>query len=409
MKKILFTLFVLIFTSQLLVAQNLRRANRLFEKRAYVDAAELYLNEEFKTQEVHEKLGDCYYFNNKMNEAAQWYKLLVKRYEDKVDPTYYYRYSQALKGVNNFDEADKWLRKYLDIKNIVYSNNDQTLVYFDALNKEIKRPYIIHPIDLNSKQSDFGVASLGNKLVFASSRKEGKLYEWNRQPYLDLFQATIDTTYKVSNIQPFSDNVNTIMHESNAVFTADGKTMYFNRNNYIKGQKKKDKNQISQLKIYKAQLVNNEWTMVTELPFNSDSYSVEHPALSPDEKKLYFASDMPGTIGSFDLYSVEIKNNGTYGKPENLGSTINTEQREQFPFMSSKNILYFASDGHVGLGGLDVFRTELKNGTFSTPLNLSNVINSSSDDFSFDDNFSTPAKATSSATETEDDFFSDLN
>ena len=109
-------------------------------------------------------------------------------------------------------------------------------------------------------------------------------------------------------------------------------------------------------------MVNNSWVDVVELPFNSDNYSTAHPALSPDEKTLYFASDMPGTIGQSDLFKVNINDDGTYGRPINLGSTINTEGRETFPFITDENEIYFASDGHPGLGGLDVFSSGLNAG-----------------------------------------------
>lgn len=381
MKKIIISLLILTFSAQLLVAQNLRRANQLFEKRAYVDAAELFLNEKDKTQEVFEKLGDCYYFNSNMKDAVVWYQEAVKNNE--IEAVYLHRYAQALKGTNNFAEADKWLAKYQEKKQLVSNEKIETLNYFESLNKEIERPYIIHKTSLNSEGSDFVSSILGNKIIFASTRNGGQLYDWNNKPYLDLFIADIDEAGNTSNIQPFSKSINTKMHESNAVFTADGKTVYFTRNNFIEGKKERDSNKITHLKIYKAQLVNNEWTNISELPFNGINYSTEHPALSPDEKKLYFSSDMPGSFGSFDIYVVNINSDGTYSSPLNLGATINTEQREQFPFVSSKNNLYFASDGHLGLGGLDIFKSKIDSNTYSKPINLSNIINSSSDDFSF--------------------------
>lgn len=383
MKKIIPILIIILFSTQISVAQNLKRANHLFEKRAYLDAAALYANEEYKTKEVYEKLGDCYYYNNNMKEASKWYKMLIKMYEDTVDSNYYYRYAEALKGVQNFEEADKWLQKYKEKENITASNQTSTLSFFDNLNLTIKRPYIVNNVNINSKGSDFGLVKLGDKVIFSSTRNDGKLYSWNKQPYLDLFEGTIDDEGKISNIVPFSKIINTKMHESSAIFSADGNTMYFTRNNFNDGKKGKDEQKITHLKIYKAQLVNNEWANVTELPFSNNSYSVEHPALSPDEKTLYFASDMPGSIGSFDIYKVSINNDGTYGKPENLGPTINTELREQFPFVSNKNILYFSSKGHTGLGGLDIFKSEITTNGYTKPLNLSNVINSSADDFAF--------------------------
>ncbi len=376
MKKTVLIFFTLIISTQVLVAQNLKKANSLFEKRSYAKAIELFLDEEVKTQEVIEKLGDSYFFNSQMAPASKWYRLLLKEHENDVDPIYYFRYSQTLKGLEQYDEADKWYNKYS-------GNDTQTLSYFESLNDDIKRPYIVRKISANTEVSDFGVSFYNDMVVvFASARGDGKAYAWNNQPYLSLYIATVNENGDFDNAQLFSEEVTTKMHEANAIFTKDGNTMYFTRNNFIGGKKKKDADKVTNLKIYKAELVEGIWANITELPFNSDAYSVEHPALSPDEKQLYFASDMPGTVGSFDIFVVNIENGG-YGSPKNLGETINTPQREQFPFISSNNTLYFASNGHVGLGGLDIFKSEFSDAAFSTPLNLSTKINSNFDDFAF--------------------------
>src|SRR5690606_37315076 len=229
----------------------------------------------------------------------------------------------------------------------------------------------------------FGLSFYGDdKVVFASTRNtESPNYAWNDTPYLDLYAATMSGNGTLENIEPFSEAINTDSHESNAVFTKDGKTMYFNRTNATR--KKVDEDKIAHIKIYKAELVDGNWTNVTALPFTSNSYSTEHPALSIDEKTLYFASDMPGTMGGFDIYKADINDDGTYGAPENLGETINTKQREQFPFVSDYDVLYFSSIGHEGFGGLDVFRSDIINGTFEKPLNLGSSINSSLDDFAY--------------------------
>ena len=137
------------------------------------------------------------------------------------------------------------------------------------------------------------------------------------------------------------------------------------------------------MKIYKAEFVNEKWTNIVALPFTSDNFSTAHPALSFDEKTLYFASDMPGTLGQSDLFKVQIHEDGTFGKPENLGNKINTEGRETFPFVNEKE-LYFASDGHLGLGGLDVFVAKIdENGSFGMIKNIGSPLNSSKDDFGF--------------------------
>lgn len=375
MKKTILLFFTLIISTQVLLAQNLKKANHLFEKKSYTEAANLFLMEDGKTQDVLEKLGDCYYFNSEMLEAIKWYGLLIKEYESNLEPIYLFRYSQALKGIENFDEADKWYQIYS-------GDNTPTLTYFETLNNEIKRPYIVHSITSNSDVSDFGTAYYGDAIVFASARTQGAIYDWNNQPYLDLYLGTLNEVGDIISVEPFSSEINTKVHESNAVFTKDGKTMYFTRNSFSNGKKQRDANKVTNLKIYKAELIDGIWTNITALPFNSDSYSVEHPALSVDEKQLYFASDMPGTLGSFDIFVVNIEGDG-YGAPTNLGKTINTAQREQFPFISSNNTLYFASDGHLGLGGLDIFKSDYIDGKFTEPKNLSDIINSNLDDFAF--------------------------
>ncbi|SFS60248.1 OmpA family protein [Lutibacter maritimus] len=383
MKKTLFILFILSFCAQLISAQNLKKANYLFEKNAYLNAAELFLNETDKNQEVLEKLGDCYYFNSKMTDAVYWYQQLIKSYENSIQPTYFFRYSQALKGIKKFNEADKWYKIYVNKKQPNTFNNQSTVQFIKDLKEQNTETYLLTDVAINSVYSDFGASYFGDKIVFASNRNQGKNFEWNNLPYLDLFQVDIDQLNDSSKVTPFSETINTKLHESNAVFTSDGKTMYFTRNNFINGKKGKDADKITHLKIYKAELLNNEWTNIVELPFNGTNYSVEHPALSSNEKQLYFASDMPGTIGSFDIFVVDIFDDGSYSSPKNLGPTINTEHREQFPFMSAENELYFASNGHFGIGGLDIFKSELTENGFAKPINLGEPINSNLDDFAF--------------------------
>uniref|UniRef100_UPI0037BE3BEC OmpA family protein n=1 Tax=Flavobacterium sp. TaxID=239 RepID=UPI0037BE3BEC len=184
-------------------------------------------------------------------------------------------------------------------------------------------------------------------------------------------------------VENFSKTINTKFNESSPVFTKDGKTMYFTRNNYNDGKKRKSDDKVILEKIYKADLVNNEWSNITELPFSNDNYKTAHPALSPDEKTLYFASNMPGSYGNSDLYKVSIDKYGKFGTPENLGPTINTEGRETFPFIDANNNLIFASDGHLGLGGLDIFEAKANGKSFEKPINIGKPVNSTKDDFGY--------------------------
>lgn len=159
--------------------------------------------------------------------------------------------------------------------------------------------------------------------------------------------------------------------------------MYFTRNNSTNGKFDRDDDGVSRLKIYRATKKNGDWQNIEELPFNSDDYSVAHPTLNQDESKLYFASDMPGTKGESDIFVVAIHTDGSFGTPpQNLGNKINTEARETFPFITASDILYFSSDGHPGLGGLDVFATDIKKDD-SSIINVGRPLNGEEDDFSF--------------------------
>jgi outer membrane protein OmpA-like peptidoglycan-associated protein len=377
MKKNIYILASLLLVSGMALAQkgNLKRVNKLFEMRAYTEAAEIYETKE-RGQQVLQNLADSYYYNTSLQKAIKTYRELFVEYGDSIDIEYHFRYAQALKGVTNYKEADKHLSRY-------YNKNVNTNAFIETLEKTTPHTFKLKQIENKNSSSDFGLTFYGDdKVAFASARNtENPSYSWNNLPYLDLYTATITKGNVLENITPFSEAINTSSHESNAVFSKDGKTMYFNRTNT--SRKKTDAERIAHIKIYKAELVDGNWTNVKALPFTSNSYSTEHPALSKDGKTLYFASDMPGTLGSFDIYKVAINDDETYGEPENLGETVNTKHREQFPFISEFNVLYFSSIGHAGYGGLDVFRTNMVNGNFDKPVNLGSSINSNLDDFSY--------------------------
>jgi outer membrane protein OmpA-like peptidoglycan-associated protein len=182
-----------------------------------------------------------------------------------------------------------------------------------------------------------------------------------------------------------SKKTNTRFHEGPLCFTADGKTVYFTRNNVSNGIAVRDDKGIQNLKLYKATVTQDgQWVEEVELPFNSRDYSVGHPSISPDGKIMYFASDMPGGFGGADIYKVSINSDGTYGKPENLGNSVNTEGQEMFPWISTDGNLFFSSNGHIGLGGLDIFvLLATKKAEFGKLLNVGRPVNSQNDDFAF--------------------------
>ncbi|MEZ4801690.1 MAG: OmpA family protein [Gelidibacter sp.] len=373
--KNIFLHIILLTTSLTVFGQRatLKRANILFANKSYVEAAAMYKQLD-PTQEVLQNLGDSYYYNSQMSLAKAPYTQLYLKYKDSVPPEVLFRYANALKALDDYEEGDKIMGNYLG-----YAVD--TKKFKENLNKIVPYNYDIKRMTDNTSTGDFGMNFYGDKVVFASFRNsENPTYHWNQKPYLDLYEAKVSINKELTDIKPFSDSINTKTHESNATFTSDGKTMYFSRTNdkrvLIEGV------EIATVKIYKAELVDGNWTNITVLPFCSDSYSTQHPMLNKDETRLYFSSDRPGTLGSFDIYFVNITGD-TFGEPVNMGPTINTIHREQFPFIDSEQTLYFASDGHQGLGGLDIFMSKLYDGFYSKPLNLGETINTGMDDFSY--------------------------
>jgi len=366
-------------------------ADKKYDSFAYIDAIKTYervAEKGYKSEDMFQKLGNSYYFNGELDQAAKWYDELFAMAPDQ-SAEYLYRYAQSLKAVGQMDKANEMLNKFNDKagndkRAALYEKNKN---YLDRIKANSGR-YKVEDAGINTKYSDYGSAFYSGKLVFTSARDTGSFmqrkHEWNNQHFTNLYVTDLGEDLTPIKVEKFSKGVKSKFHESSAIFTKDGNTMYFTRNNYIDGKKGKDGNEITLIKIYKATFENKEWTNVTELPFDSDQYSTAHPALSPDEKTLYFASDMPGTKGQSDLFKVKINTDGSFGTPENLGGNINTEGKETFPFVSDENELYFASNGHPGLGGLDVFVAKINaDGSLGEIQNLGDGINSPKDDFAY--------------------------
>lgn len=372
--------------------EKVKVADKKYDNYAYIDAIKTYekvAEKGYKSADMFKKLGNSYYFNAELEKAVRWYGELFAMNTTDLEPEYYFRYAQSLRSIGQNNKANELLELFNqksgnDSRGKLFMKN---VNYLDAIKANSGR-YKIEDAGINSIYSDYGTALYANEIVFASARDTGSLgqrkHKWTNQYFTNLYSANLGENMTPEEPQKFDKKINSKFHESTPVFTKDGKTMYFTRNNYLDGKKGKDANKITLIKIYKATLENDSWSNITELPFNSDNYSVAHPTLSPDGKTLYFASDMPGTIGQSDLFKVKLNDDGSYGIPENLGKTINTEGRETFPFVNDENEIYFASDGHPGLGGLDVFVSNINaNGTFSDVQNLGSDINSPKDDFAY--------------------------
>ncbi|WP_299885540.1 OmpA family protein [uncultured Lacinutrix sp.] len=400
MKKLL---FILTFTSFAFVLNaQVKVADNFFKDYAYIQATELYLEVLKKgdtTAHILTRIGDCYYNNSNVKSASLWYKKAVNKYDD-INPEYIYKYIQTLRSLNQYTEAKKWTEIFKERK-----KNDKRLKEEDVFDIEkfealesTDRVYVNYKnLELNTEYSDFGSFEKDGLLYFASTRAkenteldEKKLYQWNKEPFLNIYQANV----KIEELEKIisdtdlinSNSINSDFHEASVTITNDGKTIYFTRDNLRKGKKVNyDKGGTSNLRIYRAKLNDGTWSDLEDLPFNGDDFSNGSPALSPDNKTLYFVSDREGGIGQTDLYKVKIKNDGTFGSPQNLGDEINTEGRENFPYVAKDSTLYFSSDAHLNLGLLDIFESNiLKNDTLDVYIkNLGAPYNSGYDDFAY--------------------------
>ena len=375
------------------------KGNKEYAKYAYVDAIKTYeriYDKGYKSPDMLFKIGNAYYFNAELEKANKWYAELYATNPDQ-EPEFYYRFAQTLKAVKDNDKSDAMMATFVqkkggDARAKIFAKNNN---YLAEIKKNSGR-YKIENAGINSKYSDYGTAFMGTKVVFSSARDTGnfskRIHTWTGQYFTNLYDSPIAEDGSLGAVGKFGKKINTKFHEDTPAFTKDGKTVYFTRNNYLDGRGY-DAGKVTLLKIYKATVdKDGQWNTITALPFNSDSYQTAHPTLSPDEKTLYFASDMPGTLGQSDLFKVKINDDGSFGNTENLGDAINTEGRETYPFISDDNELYFASDGQPGLGGLDIYITKIpKDGStnFKEVLNVGEEANSIKDDFAFIINFKT--------------------
>lgn len=370
---------------------NIKYADKKYEEYAYADAIKVYeslVTEQTTDQGIIQRLANSYYFNGELKSALKWYEQLFIINENQ-DAEYLYRYAQSLKSAGDYRKSDEILQKFNHKasaeKRADLIRSDKN--YLEDI-KENSGRFQIADAGVNSRYSDYGSVVYNNKIVFTSARDTGGVvkanFQWTNRSFSRLYTADLMPDGSVGKPELLVKRKKDNFNESSPIFTKDGRTMYFTRNNFTDGKRRSNDKNVTLLKLYKAELIDNIWQNVKELPFNSDQYSTAHPALSVDEKTLYFASDMPGTLGQSDIYKVAINQDGTFGAPENLGPTINTEGRETFPFISGENELYFASDGRPGLGGLDIFASRKKaNGTFDDVLNVGEPVNSKQDDFAF--------------------------
>lgn len=391
-------LIILVLTSTFSFAQT-KVADKFFDNYAYIKASELYedaIKNGDDSVQVLLRLGDCYYNNSNSEKAAIWYKKALDKNVEEVSSDYIYKYIQTQRSLGKYDEAEAWLDTFKTRQtddNRIYSKITDLSTYLEL--SSMDNIYIdAKNLDLNTEYSDFGGYEFNGRMFFASTRNSedatgNKIYSWNEQPFLDIFETTVKETNGVKEYGTVmslnADGINTAYHESNIAITNDGRTVYFTRDNLNRRNRLDSDNEgTTHLKIYKASLDNGNWKDIEELIINDDKYSTGHPVLSPDNSKLYFVSDREhkNAQGQTDIYVVDILDDGNdYSEPRNLGATINTPGREMFPYIAKDSTMYFSSDGFVNLGLLDIYKSNILKDSNSEPENLGAPFNSGADDF----------------------------
>ena len=389
MKKLLTLLIITSISFSNLFAQNnsTKKADRLYDRFEFVKAAEEYLKltKDETNNYIISRLADSYYNIFDTKNAEKWYAKIVEENDTEI----IYKYAQMLKANGKYKESNVWMSKFSEMKPydtraIAYRNTPN---YIDKIVEKGKK-FNIQNLSINTPYSDFGSTIFQNKLFFISSEKTGfleKPYSWSNEGYLDIYSSDIDKKGSYSERIEFS-NLNSSYHEGIISFSDDGKTAYFTRESFYEKEYEKDKNsntKYSQIYIYKSTKINGRWMSIEALNINNENFSNKSPMVGPNGEYLYFSSNMPGGYGLFDIYRSKINEDGSVGEPENMGQKINTEGQEGFPFMSNDNILYFSSDGHLGLGGLDVFYSKIIDCKWSNIRNVGIPVNSSADDFAF--------------------------
>ncbi len=335
-------------------------------------------------------MADCYRLQNDMQDARAWYFKAIRA--GNTEPLTYFYYAKALRACGDYEGAKKIFLRYDslmpdDHRGKIYASFCDSAMAWD------EKPFafeVNNARNLNSLSSDFGPVFYNDGVMFATDRvmsaDEDKKGGWAGNGYLKLVFSKPkqkDDYYGDYNLPKLvPEFFNTGSNDGPASFSKDGNEVFITRTvkSTDKLQDEPKEGQANQLKIFSATKSGDKWSKLKPFFFNSNHYSVGYPALSPDGSSLYYVSDVDGGYGGTDIY-VSSRDGSTWNPPSNLGPIVNTFGNETFPFMADNGDLYFASDGHPGFGGLDIFVTRKVGNVWLIPQNLGKPINSSYDDF----------------------------
>jgi len=381
MRKLTVVFFSLLLFNPVFSQKNtIRQGDKNFDNYHYRKSIDRFERIENKSPDISRKLADAYRLLGNTEKAEEYYVEVVG--DTIATATDIYNYAATLRSNGKYDQSRVWMDKFHEVEKEDTRGLKHNLGA-DAIAKlsADQGKYRIRNLEINSEQEDFGTSYYKNQVVFASSR-EGvvpikRTWNWNELPFLDMYVATSNDSGGLDNLKELSERLNGKYHEGPASFTEDGTFMVFTRNNYA-GKSEKG---VVKLQLFSSRMEAGKWSKEKELPFNSAEYSVGHPSLNIAGTEMYFASDMPGGFGGTDIYKALRTPEGSWGDAVNLGNDINTEGNEMFPFFHESGILFFASDGHGGLGGLDNFLARISDGNVGKVENMGYPVNDKKDDF----------------------------
>lgn len=379
----------------------MRSADKQMKDLNYKAAIESY-KKVLQRKEVREakiNIAEAYRKLSDTQNAEKWYAQVVQLSNIQIENYLYY--AQMLQRNGKCELAKKWFKRYAEAA--PDDTRGQYLArscdYVGELMKKNANRYEVKRIWFNSENDDFSPVYYRDGIVFASERNNEKYVKrsngWSNKPFLNLFFVQMLSSSIENPDRPacefiygkpklFSEELSGLFHEASAVFSNDEKEIFFTRSTTGEDlgiESSRNAPPIMRLQLYHSEKVGETWSTPQSLPFNGRAYSCAHPALSKDGRLLFFAADIPGGYGGMDIYMVE-RVGRRWGQPINLGNQINTEGNEVFPSIDNSDRLYFASDGQIGLGGLDIYYTEeIEQGIWSTPENLGFPINTIADDF----------------------------
>ncbi|OQX99032.1 MAG: hypothetical protein B6I24_03730 [Bacteroidetes bacterium 4572_128] len=365
--------------------RTFKKAEEAFEAKEYFTAKDLYKEAKSESKnkslkaDIYFKIAECYRNLNDSKKAEKNYKKAIKKkYSDAI---VFFYYAETMRMNEKYEEAMSQYEKFLS--SIPNNENGMKGLESCKLASEWKNDptrYIVkNKAFFNSKEGDFSptFAKKDNSIIFFTSSRSGAHGEQfnnvSGENFTDIFKTQIDKKGKWSTPIPLGVNVNSEFDEGASVLDAKMKTLYFTRCEIIK-------NQMVPCKIFMSKKKGSDWGVPEKLKLVADSISVRHPAISSDGKFLYFVTDMRGGRGKKDIWYVERKNK-SWSKPKNIGSEINTPGNERFPYIAQNGNLYFASDGHIGMGGMDIFKAMKDEDGMWMVENMKYPINSSGDDF----------------------------